>query len=176
MTPPKYKRLPGRGRNWAGACRVWLGEDHVLVVQSRGYTETYRRFFFKDIQAIVLHRTHMGKTWNGIWGGLGLFFLVLAAVVQDRVGSVVLLCFAAPFVLALLVNVLLGPMCACSIRTAVQTERIPALNRLRRTQQFIARLEPFIVGAQGEMPPEQPGQAEGSPAGFAAEAPPAHGT
>lgn len=154
MTPSKYTRLPGRGRNWAGVCRVWLGEDHVLVVQSQGYSETYKRFFFKDIQAIILHRTHTGKMWNGIWGGLCFFFVLLALVAQDRVGSTVLVCIAAPFGLGLLINLILGPMCACRIRTAVQTERIVALNRLRATEKFIARIEPLIVAVQGELPQE----------------------
>jgi hypothetical protein len=154
MTPRAYTRLPGRGRTWRGLCRVWLGEDHLLMVQTANYGETYKRFFFKDIQAIVVQRTHMGKTWNAIWGGLFLFFGILAAVGGEFVTSIVLLCIGAPFGLALLVNLILGPMCVLSIRTAVQTERVSALRRMRTAEQFIARIEPLIVAAQGELPPE----------------------
>jgi uncharacterized integral membrane protein len=143
----------------------------VLVVQSRGYSETYKRFFFKDIQAIIVHRTHMGKTWNGIWGGLFLFFALLALAVQDSVGSGVLLCIAAPFGFGLLVNLILGPMCACSIRTAVQTERITALNRLRASQKFIARIEPLIIAVQGELPMESSNEAATEPLPASDEAP-----
>jgi len=153
MTATNYRKLPGRGRTWSGLCRVWLGEDHVLVVQASGYSETYKRFFFKDIQAIVVQRTHMGKTWNGIWGGLFLFFGILAAVGGEFVTSMVLLCIGAPFGVVLLMNLILGPMCVLSIRTAVQTEAISALRRLRTAEQFIARIEPLIVAAQGELPP-----------------------
>ena len=154
MTTPNYTKLPGRGRNWSGTCRVWLGEDHVLAVQTHGYSESYKRFFFKDVQAIILHRTHTGKIWNGIWGGIFGFLALIALIAQDSVASVVLLCIAAPFGVGLLVNLLLGPMCACHIRTAVQTERVIALNRLRSAEKFIARVEPLVVAVQGELPVE----------------------
>lgn len=176
MTRPKYQPLPGRGRNWMGTSRVWLGEDHVLLVQSRGYTESYRRFFFKDIQAIVVQRTHTGKTWNGIWSGLWALFAILAAVVQDSVGAIILLSLGAPFGIAFIVNLILGPMSTCHIRTAVQTERIPALSRLRSTQKFIARIEPFIVAAQGELPPETLSALASPPAASVLEAPPVLGS
>jgi hypothetical protein len=175
MTAPVYKKLPGRGRTWSGVCRVWLGEDHVLVVQAGGYSETYRRFFFKDIQAIVVQRTHTGKMWNGIWGGIFLFFGILAAVGGEFVTSMVLLCIGAPFGFALIANLILGPMCVLTIRTAVQTERISALRRLRGAEQFIARIEPFIVAAQGESPPAASTETAAEPA-TVAEATPAPGS
>lgn len=159
-----------------GTCRVWLGEDHVLVVQSRGYTETYKRFFFKDIQTVVVQGNHMWRMWNGIWGGLFLLFAILAVAAQDSVGSVVLLCLGVPFGVVFVINLILGPMCACSIRTAVQSERIPALNRLRDTQKFIARIEPFIIAAQGELPTETLSEMAAAPTPFAGDAPPVLGS
>jgi hypothetical protein len=32
---------------------LWLGEDHLLCVDSNGYAETYKRFYFRDVQAIT---------------------------------------------------------------------------------------------------------------------------
>jgi hypothetical protein len=155
MTRPGYTKLPGRGLTWGGPSRVWLGGDHVLLVLTRGYSETYRRFFFKDIQGIIVRRTHVGKIWNAIWASFLVFFALLALLVNDNPGSIVLGCIAAPFGIALLVNLLLGPTCAFHIRTAVQTERLPAISRVASAQKFMALIQPFVTAAQGELSHEQ---------------------
>jgi len=155
MTTSRYKRLPGRGLTWGGPSRVWLGDDHVLLVLTRGYSETYRRFFFNDIQGVVVRRTHIGKIWNAVWASFLAFFGVLALVVNSGPGSIILACIAAPFGVALFVNMALGPTCAFHIRTAVQTERLPAVSRVRAANKFIARIEPLIIAAQGELPGDQ---------------------
>ena len=155
MTTSRYKRLPGRGITWGGPSRVWLGDDHVLLVLTRGYSETYRRFFFNDIQGVIVRRTHIGKIWNAVWASFFAFFGLLALIVNDNPGSMILACIAAPFGAALLVNLLLGPTCAFHIRTAVQTERLPAVSRASAAEKFIARIEPLITSAQGELPRDQ---------------------
>jgi hypothetical protein len=152
MSKTGYQRLPGRGLTWTGPSRLWLGEDHVLLVLGRGFYESYRRFFLNDIQAILVRRTHTGKIWNAI-GALGLlFFGSIAAVVPDPIARGILVSLAAPFALGLLINLILGPTCACHIRTAVQTERVPALSRVRAAHRFIARVEPLIITTQGDLP------------------------
>lgn len=155
MSDANYKKLPGRGRTWAGHARIWEGPDHLLLVLTQGFTEQYRRFFFNDIQGIVLQRTHTGKTWNAIWGGLLVFFGVLILVVNNDVGRIALACIAAPFGAGLVVNLALGPTCACYIRTAVQTERVVAITRVRDAEQFLARVEPLTLASQGELQTDQ---------------------
>ena len=155
MSESTYQKLPGQGRTWGGRARIWQGGDHLLLVLTQGYVEHYRRFFFKDIHGIILRRTHTGKTWNAIWGGVLAFFGLLALVVDDDAGRVVLACMAAPFAVGLVINLILGPTCACYIRTAVQTERVPAISRLRAAEQFLTRIEPLAIAAQGELQTEQ---------------------
>jgi len=155
MKLSSYTKLPGRGWAWTGPSRVWLGEDHVLLVLGQVFFESYRRFFLKDIQAVIVRRTHTGKTWSGIWAAGLLFFAGIAALVGDRTAALILLGIATPFGIALLINVLLGPTCACYVRTAVQTERLHAVSRLRTTRKFMARVEPLVIAAQGELPAEQ---------------------
>ena len=64
--PKEYQRLPGRGTlldgdKWYATsramCTVWLGRDHLLLVSRAGYTENYKRFYFRDIQAIIIRKT-----------------------------------------------------------------------------------------------------------------------
>ena len=149
MNRSPYERLAGRGLTLGGPSRVWLGEDHVLLVLTRGYVESYRRFFFNDIQGIVVRQTHIGKIWNAVWGAAAAFFVLLALALNNA-ATVVLLSFAAPFAVALLVNLLLGSTCTFHIRTAVQTERLPAISRVRAARRFIGRIEPIIIATQGE--------------------------
>jgi hypothetical protein len=59
------------------------------------------------------------------------------------------------FALPLLINNILGPSCVCHLRTAVQIEELPPLNRLRRARKALNRLRPFMVAAQGGLPPEE---------------------
>lgn len=155
MTASPYKKLPGRGWTWSGPSRVWLGEDHVLLVLNRTFFESYRRFFLNDIQAVIVQRTHTGKTWTGVWATAFIFFSLIALAVDDRIAALVLAGLGVPFFVALIINIFLGPTCACYIRTAVQTERVPAISRLRTARKFIARVEPLITTAQGSLSPEQ---------------------
>jgi len=154
MNPSRYTKSPGRGWSWTGPSRVWLGDDHVLLVRNRIFFENYRRFFFNDIQGVVARRTDIGKMWNGIWALFILMFTLLS-LAFETVGMIVMLSLAAPFVIALIVNIALGPTCTFHVRTAVQTERIPALSRVSAAKQFIARIEPFIAAAQGAPPGEE---------------------
>jgi hypothetical protein len=147
MNGPRYTRLPGHGWTWTGPSRVWLSDDHILLVRSRTFFETYRRFFFHDIQGIIVRRTNIGKLWNGIWGLFALLFGLLS-LAFDGVGTMIVLSLAAPFVIALIANIALGPTCAVHIRTAVQTERVPAVSRIFSARKFIARIEPLIAAAQ----------------------------
>jgi len=49
-----------------------------------------------------------------------------------------------------LLNSLLGPTCETHIQTAIQTERISSLGRLRTAQKVLARIQPHILAAQSE--------------------------
>ena len=42
--PVRYKKLPGRGSSAMEYHRLYLGPDHLLLVASTGFSESYRRF------------------------------------------------------------------------------------------------------------------------------------
>ncbi len=154
MNKTRYTRLPGAGWTWTGPSSAWLGDDHVLLVRGRTFLESYRRFFFNDIQGIVVRRTYLGRGWNAIWAAFALLF-GLVSLAFDGAGLIITLSLAAPFIIGLIVNIALGPTCALHIRTAVQSEQIPAISRISAARKFIARIEPLISAAQGGPPGEQ---------------------
>jgi hypothetical protein len=139
---------------------LWLGSDHILLVQCTGYTESYKRFYFSDIQAITIQATRARQIINWIFGTLAFIFLVFCvpnmAGGHPGAGTFVLL-FLTVFVcgIPLLFNNLFGTTCACQVRTAVQTEDLPSLRRVRQTRKVLAKVLPLIIAAQGQLTAEE---------------------
>jgi hypothetical protein len=172
MAEREYRRLT-RTRNRSRFALVttsrsslWLGRDHLLVIDTSGYTETYKRFHFRDIQALVLCRT---DTWLYQAVGLAAFgclFGLIAIVGGNPVVAWVFGSLAGLFGVFVLIDLLLGPSSKCYIRTAVQTEQLAPLARLRRAQKVFATLRPLITSAQGELPRAVSGGAGEAQAGL----------
>lgn len=162
--PNIYKRLPGRGTEVIYYVRLYQGPDHLLQVLSTGFNETYKRFAYRDIQAITLRKTNMGKVWNGIWGVLIVLFAVPASFVNGP-AAVGLGIVSAIFLILLGANLAMGPTVVAYLRTAVQVEKLPSLRRLRSARSTLSILNPLIASAQGQF------QAEGLPASTAGNPP-----
>jgi hypothetical protein len=149
-----YKRLPGKKKNFLGGINtLWLGADHMLSIDSKRVSEDYKRFYYTDIQSVVTRKTIHGKIQNLF---LGLFCVLLTLLAAIIGGSWVIFfgIMAGLFLLILLFNCLLGPTCECHLKTAVQTEKLPSLNRLKYTRKAMDSLRPLIEKAQGTLTPE----------------------
>lgn len=171
MAQKEYQRLT-RSRSRAGFAvlfvarsSLWLGKDHLLRIDSGGYAENYKRFYFRDIQALFIQRTERHQWWYAILGFIAFVCFIFAVGVAPKVpmaqwsggqiaGEAVLCSVVGLCLLLCLVNFLLGPACKCFLRTAVQIEELPSLNRIRRARKALARLRPLIAAAQGELAPE----------------------
>lgn len=152
MSAQTYKRLPGRSRQFLFHSTLWEGSDHILLVHTHGITESYRRFFYRDIQAVVICQTRSGLTMTIVLGILAVISGVPAFFVPLE-GAVALGVIAALFIFLAAVNHLRGPTCLCTIRTAVQTQELPSLNRMRIARKVLERLRPVIAAAQRDVAP-----------------------
>lgn len=56
-----------------GKNTLWAGPDHLLLVMSTGVSETYRRFYYRDIRYIVAGKTGRGK-------GINIFLMLLLSL------------------------------------------------------------------------------------------------
>ena len=148
-----YRRLPGRGGQLVFNVILYQGPDHLLQVLSTGFNETYKRFYYRDIQAITLRKTHLGKVWNGVWGVLAAL-LALAAYFAGGAAAVVFGILAGVFLVLLGINLVFGPTVTSHLRTAVQVEKLPSLGRLRSARSTLRILNPLIASAQGRFPAE----------------------
>ena len=153
-TPNPFRRLPGSGSGVFEHMRLYLAPDHLLQVSSSGFTESYRRFYLQDIQAISLRESMHGKVWNGILGFVAFLFAIIALQVAGP-ASFVWWGVTGIFVFLLAFNIVRGPTCVCQVRTAVQIRPLPSLNRVRRAGKVIAQLKPLIEATQGAMPSDE---------------------
>src|SRR2546421_4946865 len=95
MADREYTRLT-RARRYTGksfgfisaaSSSLWLGKDHVLLIESNGYSEGYKRFYFKDIQALIIRKTQTWMIRALILGGIALLFILLALGTRENHAS-----------------------------------------------------------------------------------------
>lgn len=154
-----YKRLPGRGRSTFSLMRnsLWLGEDHLLHVINRGYTEEYKRFYYRDIQAILLRQTNTGKVVAILLALIAAFFLILLFFGWyswgfEQAGLAALGIIAGFWILVTMIHILLGPTCVCHLRTVVHFELFPSLHRVRTAKRALQKLKERVHAVQGLLP------------------------
>lgn len=181
MTNEKYQRLTRAHQRslfgWVSISRssLWLGTDHVLCIDANGFTETYKRFFFRDIQAIMLRKTDWWVKAAIILGGIAALFASFVLVSEDTGLQIFWGILAAVLFVITAVHLAFGPTCVCHLRTAVQQEALVSLTRVRRARKVLARIRPLIIQAQGQLTPEEiaarmQGQSAGDAAGPASSA------
>jgi hypothetical protein len=159
----EFVKLPGRRMISLGFARnsLWLGKDHLLHVINRGYTEEYRRFYYRDIQAILVRETSIGKTFSiilGIISALCLFFLAAGRFIWrwENFALIPMAVAAFLWIVLFLIQVTSGPTCICHLRTAVQFEHLPSLRRVRSARKAIAMLRQRVESVQGAFATEAP--------------------
>lgn len=145
----EYQKLPGIKKGFLiGKYTLWQGKDHLLYIFSRFGAEDYKRFYFNDIQAIITRKTIIGKIQNIIMGCFVLMFLV-PVFFFDGGWSIFYAVVCGTMSLFLLINFFKGPTCETKLLTAVQTEKLHSLRRLKTACRVMDRLQACIQPAQG---------------------------
>ena len=149
-----YRRLTGKKKGFlVGYHNLWQGRDHLLQIYSRLGVEDYKRFYFNDIQAIITRQTDTGKVQNLVLGAMtGVFGLF--AFTSGGGWSIFNGIVAGMTLLLLIINIFKGPTCETYLLTAVQTEKLHSLHRLKTTQTVMNRLRSLIEQVQGRVNPE----------------------
>lgn len=161
MAEKEYQRLtwsrrrPGVAVITIARASLWLGKDHLLYVETNGYSESYKRFYFRDIQAITLCRTSVRTVASVALCAGGALLLLIGLAIQDT-GALITFGILATVlcVIPLIINLALGPSCKGQIRTAVQTEDLP-ITRVRGAHKILARIRPLIAAVQGQLASEE---------------------
>jgi hypothetical protein len=162
-TPKEYEKLPGRGMQVEGnrlvavsrsLCSLWLGGDHLLLVQRMGFTETYKRFYYRDIQALMIRKTAGGAIMSTVLGVITAV-LFLCGTVSNGSGRIALWIIGIIFALFTAISLWNGSSCVVQIKTSVQMERLPSWGRMRTARKGMERLRARLMEAQGAFFPEE---------------------
>ena len=127
--------------------KLYLGPDHLLLVEQLILVERYKRFYFRDIQVIAATRSARWIVFGVLWGFLALLS-AFSFFVRDPILTAAGMFFTALFGFAFIHNIILGPTCIVRIRTAVQTHRVAPLERIRDFRKGMETIEPLIRNAQ----------------------------
>ena len=163
MPNSSYKRLTWRTRRatkisiTVPRSTLLLGEDHIRKVGSTIFAEDYKRFFFRDIQSITIKTNRRRMVWNGVLVVLLALFLLegLLDTATWNAWAITMMIMASITAVLLVTNNVFGTACDVRIQTAVQTDILTPLSRVRRANRVLERLRPLIIQAQGQLPAEE---------------------
>jgi hypothetical protein len=159
---PPYERLtrPRFGLNGTGS--LWLGKDHLLLVNNTFAVERYRRWYFPDLQAVVMRRTSARLIWNLILGSFAVILFAGAggclygSSTSTAPDDIIVLAWMAGvfgvigfgFVAAAAANTAMGPTCTMYVQTPHGLDRLTTPNRIVTVEKLTARLQPALLAAQ----------------------------
>ena len=145
----RYRKLPGRRRGFIFSASLWTGSDHLLSVRSDRFQEQYKRFYFRDIQAIVITRVprYLVSTRALATGALLLIAILFLRVRAPGLTNWAWLSFAV--LTAVWIYVSAVHSCTCRLYTAVSREDLPSLYRTWTARKALAELEQRVAQVQG---------------------------
>ncbi|MGD0868890.1 MAG: hypothetical protein ABSB88_05020 [Bryobacteraceae bacterium] len=167
-----YRKLPGRLRGMGYGASVWMAPDHLLLVNTRMFREDYKRFYLRDIQAIVMatrprflistRSLAVAFAWLFPWifwvllpAGFGIAWWAVAAII---VGTWLVFSFFFS--------------CTCRLYTAVSNDPLPSLYRTWTARKFLNEVKPWIDEVQGSLDANWAEAVESRAAGPVEAAPP----
>jgi hypothetical protein len=155
MTPDaqaKYRKLPGRRRGIIRGSSVWAGDDHLLLVRSFRFREEYKRFYYRDVQAVAVAnapRFHISTRALLI---AALWWIAIGVVATSR-NATATGAATVGFIIPTLLWAFISwrSSCRCRIYTAVSSDELPSVYRRRTARKFLAAVDPLISGTQGAL-------------------------
>ena len=159
-----YQRLSRSRFGLNGFGSLWLGKDHVLLVNNTFAIERYRRWFLREIQAVIIRRNPVRLIWNCVLGVFAVLLLAAAGgcfyassvsrgaedIMVLAVMATILGVFGFAFVVVVAVNTSMGPGCTAFIQTPSGLTRLSTPNRVAAVEKLISRLQPQLVEAQAK--------------------------
>ncbi len=125
-----------------------MATDHLLLVRATSFGENYRRFYFHDIQGVVVRLT-AGRLKRFVGFSLGALAITGLTAWADSTLVIGTAVFCGVIVgLLSLFDGIAGPSCICHIRTSVQVERIESIRRLKVARRVLERIRPAILASQ----------------------------
>jgi hypothetical protein len=134
-----------------GATKWYLSEDCLLAAKRMMYAVEYRRFYFHDLEYIMVWPNRLWL-WRLIipavlFAALGVSFWQWVDSTAGAIFSGVALAWAG-------LELALGPTARSSIRTTGATIDLPLVRRTRRARKVLAKIDAAVHATRGVI--EQP--------------------
>jgi len=160
-----YRKLPGSRRGIFSGSSVWMAPDHLLLVKSQRFQEEYKRFYFRDVQAIAVAdapRFHISSRavavaalWLVAFGYCLLpgraSYSVNGFAYHPRIAAAPWMWLIAAALVAAWAFISAKGSCVCRIYTAVSADPLPSVYRRWTAKKFLALVEPRIREAQAAL-------------------------
>src|SRR5262249_28548781 len=125
-----YRQLTGKRRTFHMFTQLFVGPDHLLLVRSNRFEERYQRFYFKDIQALVVTGLRSRTCLQASLGVLAVTIFLLAATLIPIVGWRIVAGMIGIIPAAIgLVDYFRGERCRMMLKTPVSHEALPPVSR-----------------------------------------------
>ena len=148
-----YTRASRRAGSVATYHQMWKAPDHLLLVKETGWAEEYKRFYYTDIQAVVVKQTAAYLIWAII---LPILYLFAAGIGQSVDADTLFYIIAGVLFLVIWsLHLIQGPTCKCWIQTGINKEKLLMFRRVRQVRKFWKMISPILMAAQGEFSLEE---------------------
>lgn len=157
LTVNGYKKLPGTRRGIIARASSWEGDDHILLVEGSRISETYKRVYFRDVQALMIMRRNrfvIEAPWLLVPPVLLIVALSLPAPWRATGWLMAGLIVAAVLVYLYVAAFFYG--CNLYIATAVGNVRVKSIFREWQARRFHQKLTPLVMAVQQTAPPLGP--------------------
>jgi hypothetical protein len=119
----------GRGKMQAGLrTRLYQASDHLLMLQSTGYTEEYKRIAYENIRYVVVRKNYSQERQAMI----SLVLFLLSLLFLYLFSWKIVLFFCTPFAIWFILNLAWGKGCNTYINTDIQTIELPVPRRIKK--------------------------------------------
>lgn len=149
---PVYRKLPGDFRGFIQRNTLWMGDDHLLLVDSTRVSETYKRFYLRDIQTIIVRKTPrfvLPYYWVLLTGFALILLLVGLNPFRYRLFGPAVAILTAVAVYLYVVSMFHS--CTCHLITRVNKVELASLFRVWSARRFVEAVSPLIGNAQGAL-------------------------
>lgn len=147
----EYTKLAGPGL--MAYQRLYKGPDHFLVIEGV-YQETYRRLFYRDIQALIYSPKKAGTITT--WISALCFLICLLGIVTNSDSDLfaVWVVFATISGIVLLFSAIAGGTCSFAIKTPAQTLVLRGVSARRKARKLMRKVAEIVESVQGPLTQE----------------------
>lgn len=147
----KYTKLSKRCGSIVSLAQLWAGKDHIMLVEESMVTQSYRRFYFKDIEGLLIKLSS-----RHIWYLISFLALagILARIAESTEGfetaglMFLWILIIGSFILGAIWQLIAGKFSTLLVQTKNGPYKFPIRLRYSKMKRLVNKLIPLIKDQQ----------------------------